>query len=161
MPGPPEQRPVSARWSLNSSQVGRSFQVNVIPPCSYRLVLILTQWLPNTESARNVNKRHFDLVHLFLLTMYCIILPSLWSGEKCFALTYHSCSIIYVLCHTGLLLFTAPSFWVGYFSSCCMLYICLNTLWGFLYFLYKRLRFVDSCWHSHLNSCRIYFLLYG
>lgn len=84
--------------------------MNVIPPCSYRLVLTLTRWLPNTESPRNVNKRHFDLIHFFLLSMYCIILLSLWSEEKCFALAYHLCSIIYALCYTGLLLFSTPSF---------------------------------------------------
>lgn len=128
MPGPPEQRPVSARWRLNSSQVGRSFQMNVIPPCSYRLVLTLTQWLPNTESARNVNKRHFDLVHLFLLSTYCIILPSLWSEEKCFALAYSSCSIICALCYTGLLAFHCS------FILSCSLQQLLHAIHSFKYF---------------------------
>lgn len=131
MPGPPEQSPVGARWSLNSSQDGRSLQTNVIPPCSYRLVLTLTQWLPKTESARNVNKRHFDLIHLFLLRMYCTILPPLRSEEKCFTLAYHSCLILYVLCYMGLLLFAATCFQAAYFNSCCMLYICLNTIGSF------------------------------
>lgn len=126
MPGPPEQSPVSARWSPNSSQDGRSLQMNVIPPCSYRFVWTLTQWLPNTESARNVNKRHFDLIHLFLLRMYCIILSSLRSEEECFTLAMKCVSLMFnnlraVLQST----FSATCFWAAYFS---LLYRCLDTI---------------------------------